>query len=483
MKFFFVVAVLSCFAASRASAQSAATPNERCATVTSPQAVEAVRAWTAEAPSAKTTSIADTVALTVHLVGNDAGAGTYALPSLWKLICKTNERFAPTGIYFQLQWPIRYIPNSAYYNHDFSTGYGMVQTESVPGTVNAFFVSGAAGACGYFFGGTDAVVVANMCAGLNSTTLVHELGHVFGLPHTFYGWENGAMPSNPERVTRTGPQANCSFAADGFCDTDADFISYRWPCPAAAVQYDDLGVRYHPDSSIYMSYSTDVCQSRFSAQQMGYMQFNLANARPDLLTYVPEPYQALDTPAVSYPVDTMWTNDRTVRWAAVPGADYYYVTIRRTLSGIRVLDTLVAGTSLFTTHPVAAYNQYTVNIAPLSSSNVCAAKVRARTYVYSPVANPLLSVGGDASAPTSGVQLFPNPASGEGWTMVVPSARRGSLRIILLAPDGRVVRAMRVVHEGGALAQSISARGLADGLYFLRVEGDGVQWTGRAMKH
>lgn len=480
MKFFFAVAVLLFFVTDRVAAQSASASPNPCATVMPAGTRESIRAYVSAAPAGKTTSFADTVAITVHLVGNDNGQGYYPLPTLWKLLCNTNARFAQTGMYFQLKWPVRYIASSFYNDHDFSGGYDLITNENVPGTVNVYFVAVAAGACGYFMPGADGVVIANICAGVNSTTLTHELGHFMGLPHTFYGWEDGSTPASPERVTRTGPLANCATACDGFCDTDADFISERWFCPASAVGYDDLGARYHPDSSLYMSYALDACHSRFSGQQMGYMQYVLTNSRADLLQYAPQPYVALDTPSISYPADTMWTNDRHIRWAAVPGANYYHVSLKRA-SGFPIKDTLMTGTELLTTHPVADYNRYTVTVTPLASSNVCAAKPRVRTYTYSPASNPLLSVDGDAGALAGEVQLFPNPAGSEGWTIQVPHVRRGAVHITLFAPDGRTARTMQVAHEGGTLTQTISTNGLVDGLYFLRVDGEGLQWTGRAV--
>ena len=378
MKASISAAVLFCVLSNPAWSQAAGEVAP-CATVMPATTRASIQEWVAAPPAAKTTAFGDTVALTVHIVGTDQGGGYYPISNLWKLICQTNERFESTGIYFQLQLPVRYIANSSYYAHDFFTGYTMISSENVAGTVNAYFVQDASGACGYFMSGADGVVIANMCAGNNSTTLTHELGHYLGLPHTFYGWEGGTPPSVRERVVRTGPLANCSSACDGFCDTDADFIWYRWPCPAAAVMFDDLGVRYRPDSSLYMSYSLDVCQSRFSPQQMGYMQFVLANQRTDLLQYTPLPYVALDTPVVTYPLDTMWSNDRSVRWAAVPGADFYHVVLRRS-SGMLLKDTIVYGTSLLTTHPVAPYNRYVATVTPMAASNICGAKSRVQSY-------------------------------------------------------------------------------------------------------
>ena len=136
------------------------------------------------------------------------------------------------------------------------------------------FVNDPAGACGYYSPFRDAIAIRKSCSAPNSTTLVHELGHFFSLPHTFNGWENGAVPTNPEKVTRTGPSANCSSTGDKFCDTEADYQGERWFCPYNDIKFDSNNDQYHPDSSIYMGYASDECMTRFSNMEIAAMQFN-----------------------------------------------------------------------------------------------------------------------------------------------------------------------------------------------------------------
>ena len=50
----------------------------------------------------------------------------------------------------------------------------------------------------------------------NTSTLAHEMGHCFGLYHTFEG-QFGA-----ENPARTGSCANCDTKGDYLCDTEAD---------------------------------------------------------------------------------------------------------------------------------------------------------------------------------------------------------------------------------------------------------------------
>ena len=69
---------------------------------------------------------------------------------------------------------------------------------------------------------------------------------------------------------------NCDIAGDGFCDTPADYLNYRWNCNnqglSNVTQTDPLGEKLKSDGSLIMSYSSDVCSYRFSEEQIAAMQ-------------------------------------------------------------------------------------------------------------------------------------------------------------------------------------------------------------------
>lgn len=102
--------------------------------------------------------------------------------------------------------------------------------------------------------------------------LGHELGHYFGLPHTFGNKPNQYVD---DMVVIYSDTLTCYETGDGFCDTPADpqncnfgtldcqFIS----CPLT----DPLGKSYTPDPTLLMSYYL-ACTNRFTPEQKSYMR-------------------------------------------------------------------------------------------------------------------------------------------------------------------------------------------------------------------
>jgi hypothetical protein len=445
-----------------------------CATVTSNAELQEVYDYVQHKQAHKTTAGVDTIPLTIHIVSNDNGTGRYQLDYLFRVLCELNTRYAPVDFYFYVKWPIRYHSNSAYYEHDFSTGYWMMNDNNVANTVNVFFVKDPAGACGYYSPGAGAVAIKNSCSAPASTTLVHELGHYFGLPHTFSGWENGNTPPNPERVTRSGLTANCSGTGDGFCDTDADYLSDRWNCPYNGVKYDANGDRYHPDSSIYMSYATDGCMTRFSNQQIGRMQSKLNSSYQNLLNSNPPPYSDMSIPNVLYPVDSVHSNFTRVIWNKVAGAEMYHVKISQKIPAVTRQDTVIADTVFDITYKMANNNNYSVQISPLNGVNLCRSKMLTKDFFYTNNTTTLSLA--NFSPHGSTIRINPNPVYGNELKIFLDAMPIGAYKAKVISINGQVIAENAVTNTMGNLTIAMSLHTVPAGLYFVQVQGQTTNW-------
>ncbi len=117
------------------------------------------------------------------------------------------------------------------------------------------------------------------------STMSHEVGHTFGLIHTFepvIGLEN---------VVRSGACANCTMTGDLLCDTPADpdqsDSGYLWAnttsqatgCLYSGTRVDNCtpSVPFTPSTTNIMSYGRRECRNRYTAGQGERMRYYLAN--------------------------------------------------------------------------------------------------------------------------------------------------------------------------------------------------------------
>jgi len=311
------------------------------------------------------------VPLKVHIVGTDEGGGYYNQTYLYTAICELNERFAETGFMFYIYGDIDYIAETDFYEHGWDDGSEMMQENNVNDLVNIYFVSDPAGNCGYFSPGDDGVAIAKSCAMPGGTTISHELGHFFSLPHTFYGWEWGT-PDDEDQEWVDGD--NCNSAGDGFCDTPPDYLNYRWNCPGP-LQTDPHGDTFLSDGSLYMSYSNDDCTSRFSDEQMDAMVGNLVGPRNDLLDY-PDPVyiDVTETPVLIEPADDaveVAPNYTVFSWTAAAGAEKYHLQICYSPAFSAVAQDIVTEDTFSIVSGLQLDKQYYWRVKPLAPLNTC----------------------------------------------------------------------------------------------------------------
>lgn len=319
------------------------------------------------------------VPIQIHIVGDDNGDGYYKIDDLFQTICNLNNDFSSADMYFYMDGEVNYINNSEYYDHDYNTGYSMMRDFNVDNRVNIYFVNTPnEGNCGYFTDYGDAVAISKTCQGSDGSTLTHELGHFFNLPHTFFGWEGRTYEDDPisnnkqERVDGS----NCKYAGDGFCDTPPDYISSRWSCPYNKNYTDPLGGELDIDGSLFMSYSDDNCQSRFSTEQIAAMKANINDIRRDLLRDVePEIVDSFDEVTIIRPLQNSYNtpyNYATFLWDKIDNATGYHVMVSRfNTFNNPVIDTVVTDNYLEVFFGLDEGRMYRWKVNPIGVGNTC----------------------------------------------------------------------------------------------------------------
>ncbi len=213
---------------------------------------------------------------------------------------------------------------------------------------------------GYYSPTDDWVVIRKQEILSQSNTLSHEGGHFYSLPHTFFGWEFGdGKPYDPETlgdtvsltycpgtsmeielVARTGDHVNCSYSADRFCDTPADWnFGFGHNCAYIFDAVDKYGDACDPMVNNQMSYFSDCDEFLFTPEQITAVKSDVASPNRAYLRheFVPDTTKIVDTiKLISDWVTTLDTNgfyhpehfdEVTIEWDPVEGASRYVLDI------------------------------------------------------------------------------------------------------------------------------------------------------------
>jgi hypothetical protein len=275
--------------------------------------------------------------------------------------------------------------------------------------------------------------------------------------------------------------SNCAIAADLFCDTKPDYLSDRWPCDAQGNsltrQRDQNGQEFFSDGTLFMSYAADVCQNRFSGEQIAAMRANLQSEKAAWLHPGPPPPAITATALLLDPVQdaVIPHNGGQLRWAPVAGATHYIVQVTRIASfAIREIELVVTDTSL--TLPLLLQNRrYYWRVQPFNNWNFCTEPSASESFMTG-------EVTAVHSPDADGWRCYPTRlAAGQEITLETPASwLHRPAHYALYDLTGRLCwQSTGPVHQS-RLRLTLPAN-LSGGMYCLAVQGAGGMKTERLL--
>ncbi len=436
------------------------------------------------------------IPLVIHLVGNSQGQGFASPSNVLSMVCRLNDDFAPYNLQFYIKDSLRYVMDDIIY----ADAYDSVSIDRMillkDTTAANVFVNAAAGGgvAGYYSRRGDFVFMLNGYAVGSSTTFTHEMGHFFTLPHTFFGWENidarqlysstpapdsvgtGWRRREVEYVDRSGPLVNCYDAADGFCDTDADYISQRAACPLSGTALDPSGTPIAPNPVLYMSYFLDNCMTTFTAEQNVAMISDVINRT---WTSFPAPNNSALSSQNTIPlhpqegelVSLLNANIR-LEWdtTGASAANGWVVRLERIFFNVpvaTVLFKIVQGQNYIEvpSTDLMPNTLYRWQVMPYSNAYTCAPFSNVFSFETNADA-PVATIGSRSISDFAQLQLMPNPVQGRQASLRLYSEEllRGTIRLYDLS--GRVLSEIDL--SNGILGEEryqLDLKGLSSGLY------------------
>jgi len=253
--------------------------HSKCGTEITPQQVAKEQAALATGPVvptyAPTYCFEKTLSINAHIVIDSLGDTNITEASILATIQNLNTYFAPICLSFQV-CKFNYIPNYKYDEFvrpqdeaEFLTLYyvdktiNIVYANKICRTPPAFV-----GGYAYFPGGPDLIAIAKGSLG----SIYHEMGHFFGLYHTFETQFGNELVNG----------SNCATTGDLICDTPADPGGGNTPSPdcQSSPYSKDINLDWYvPMIGNIMSYYSDDCMCGFTTEQLNKMAFNYETDR------------------------------------------------------------------------------------------------------------------------------------------------------------------------------------------------------------
>lgn len=236
----------------------------------------------------KLTCIDKKFSVVVHIVKDSLHKANVSESTIIAAIAGASQQFAPICVSFQV-CEIRYIDNYAYDDIDMNKDFPEMQHQyNLKNRINIYYVqsfTGGGAAAGFAsLGGITNMDSLGICIKKGSASsagvMAHEMGHYWGLYHTFEKAANGPELANG---------SNCATSGDLVCDTPADPYdpavgadAYREKAPSCLFTYmgkDANNQYYDPHTSNIMNYYECPCSGFTDGQFQRMVSIFLSNPK------------------------------------------------------------------------------------------------------------------------------------------------------------------------------------------------------------
>lgn len=214
----------------------------------------------------------------VHVCADDDGTNVAANKAdILRQLQNMSSYFAPHNICFILSG-IEQINSLDLNNHNTETEKDELGPYLVANHLNIFIhnrlMDNTGGLNGNAYGIPNwylSMVGTAISSTTNNSTMAHEMGHDFGLYHTFERFLNNAgMATKSENVPRSGACSNCTDNGDLICDTEADRDEgVDDLCNYTGSLRDACNNLFTPNTRNIMTYGNRACRDFFTAGQGG----------------------------------------------------------------------------------------------------------------------------------------------------------------------------------------------------------------------
>lgn len=434
--------------------------------------------------------------LTIHNVSNTSGEGATPIEVILSFVCGLNQLYADQDIQFFIHGQIRNLTSDFLDANSRTTQSAFVMLQQkVANTINLYVGRSlfypSQGTTSFYSPNGDYIFLQQAMLSPEAKTEGHEIGHYLSLPHTFFGWEgtnaqtqyNGVNAPlaiggvHTERVTR-GASANCATAADGFCDTEADYHSTATVqgCNFTPATLDPIGAILDPDETNIMSYYEDACQTSFSTEQkaaiaMDVVVRNWATNTPPSTVEVTG--IATGIAPTNNGLEVVDNSTIRLEWTPVTGATWYLLEVYgTTLPGVWIPNTndvkykgiVTTGNSYYdlATADLTVGAHYAWRVKALNQYSTCAGLSSYNKFE----ATSSIDIKKIPIAQQMSLKVNNNPITTTDIPLTIYSTEAivGSIKIYAMDGKAIVSLAKQTINEGESMVQ-IPAEGISNGMY------------------